>query len=235
MWQDLFESGRLLLPESPSPALPPVESVLPLSARILILLSVLLFVLQLRRFFELAPFLWNGIFRARGGARLENNYRISHYRNVLAITFFLPAVLLVYHYRLYNPALLAGMEPDLRLLCVAGVLLGYILLRFLLYLWMRPRRRGRDPYQLSGRLSFTFFIDLILLLSATVGVCLIAGVNELTVRNIIYAECVFAYVVYLIRRAQILSLFCNPFRTFLYLCGLEFFPTALLVVSAVVL
>ena len=71
MWQDLFESGRLLLPESPSPALPPVESGLPLSAKILILLSVLLFLLQLRRFFDLAPFLWNSIFRARGGAARE--------------------------------------------------------------------------------------------------------------------------------------------------------------------
>ena len=97
------------------------------------------------------------------------------------------------------------------------------------------RRRGRDPYQLAGRLTLTFFIDLIVLLSVTVGVCLIAGVNELIVRNIIYAECAFGYLVFLIRRAQILSLFCNPFRTFLYLCGLEFFPTALLVVSAVVL
>jgi len=43
------------------------------------------------------------------------------------------------------------------------------------------------------------------------------------------------YLIYLLRRAQILSMSCNSLTTFLYLCGLELLPAALMVVPAVVL
>ena len=234
MWQDLFQSGSLLLPDSPSSAVLPVEGGFPLPAKILTLVFVLLLMLQLKRFFELVPSLWDSVFRARGSFQLENSYRLSHDRTVLAITFILPAILLVFRYRLYEPAFLQGLDSNLYLLSVGGVALAYILLRLVMFLWLRPRR-NRDHYNLSGRIFFTFFILLMLLVLVTVGACTLAQVNDFTIRYLIYAECAFVYGVFLLRRAQILSLFCNPFRTFLYLCGLEFFPTALLIVSAVVL
>ena len=234
MWQDLFQSGSLLLPESPSPAVLPAETGLPLPAKILTLVFVLLLLMQFKRLFSLVPSLWDSVFRARGSFQLENSYRLSHDRTVLAHTFLLPAVLLAFRYRLYDPAFLQGVGDRMYLVWVVGVILGYVLLRVLMFLILKPRR-NHDNYHLSGRISFTFFILLMLLVLVTVGLCVLFGVNDVTIRYLIYAECAFVYCVFLIRRAQILSLFCNPFRTFLYLCGSEFFPTALLVVSAVVL
>ena len=234
MWQDLFQGGSLLLPDSPSPAVLPVESGFPLPAKLLTLVFVLLFLLQLKRFFELVPSLWDSVFRARGSFQLENSFRLSHDRTVLSITFILPAVLLIFRYRLYEPDFLQGLDSNLYLLSVGGVVLAYILLRLLMFLWLRPPH-NRDQYNLSGRIFFTFFILLMLLVLTTVGICSLVQVNDFTIKNLIYLECAFVYGVFLLRRAQILSLFCNPFRTFLCLCGLEFFPTALLIVSAVVL
>ena len=234
MWQDLFQSGTLLLPDSHSQALPPTESAFPLSGVVLIMLFLLLAILQLRRFFDLLPSLWDSVFRARGSARLENSYRLSHDRTVLALTLLLPAILIAFRYKLYYPSFLQGMESNLYLLSVAGVAIGYCLLRSLMFLWLRPRR-NRDNYNLSGRAAFTFFILLMILVLATVGVCALFSVNDLTIRNLIYVESAVAYGIFLLRRAQILSLNCNPLRTFLYLCGLEFFPTALLIVTAVFL
>ena len=234
MWQELFQSGSLLLPESPSPAPLSAESGFPLSANILTLVFVLLLIMQLKRFFELVPSLLDSVFRARGSFQLENSYRLSHDRTVLSLTFIIPAVLLVFRYRLYNPAFLQGLDSNLYLAAIVGLTLGYILLRLVLFLWLRPRKY-RDQYNLAGRLFFTFFILLMLLVLTTVGICVLVGVNDFIIRDLIYIESAFVYGIFLVRRAQILSLFCNPFRTFLYLCGLEFFPTALLVVSAVVL
>ena len=123
MWQDLFQSGSLLLPESPSPAVLPAETGLPLPVKILTLVFVLLLLMQFKRFFSLVPSLWDSVFRARGSFQLENSYRLSHDRTVLAHTFLLPAVLLAFRYRLYDPAFLQGVGDRMYLVWVVGVIL----------------------------------------------------------------------------------------------------------------
>jgi hypothetical protein len=70
---------------------------------------------------------------------------------------------------------------------------------------------------------------------ATVGILYLAGVDDLIINRFLLIESGVIYLIYLLRRGQILSLSCNPLTTFLYLCGLELLPTALLVVSAVIL
>ena len=72
-----------------------------------------------------------------------------------------------------------------------------------------------------------------LLLLFTVGILSLFSCNDLTVKRFIYIETIAVYAVFLLRKAQILSMSCNPLRTFLYLCGLEFLPTSLLVLSAI--
>ena len=234
MWQDLFRSGRLLLGEQPSPAGEPMASGLPLSAELLFILFVLLAIMQLKRILQLYPYLIDSIFRARGSAALENSVRIRHDRDVLAITLLIPAVLVMYRYRLYNPDFLQGLEPNLYMLSLLGVLLAYLLMRLVMYLLLKPRRRN-EQYQLSHKAVFTYFILLMAVMLLSVGVMALVSCNDFIVRMVIYAEILLFYLVFLYRRTQILRLYCNPFRTFLYLCALEFLPTALLIVSAVVL
>ena len=233
MLQDVFKSGRLLLPDTPPDAPAPVEEV-PLTGTLLVVASILLFLLILRSFLTVLPYLRDTVLRARGSAALENSVKVSRDRNLVAAVFLLPAVLLIFRYRLYDPSFLQGVGPDIRLLVIAGVFFGYLLLRYLLSRWARPRRRY-DDYQMAYRAGYTFFILLMMLALATVGILYLVGVDDLIINRFLLIESGVIYLIYLLRRGQILSLSCNPLTTFLYLCGLELLPTALRVVSAVIL
>ena len=231
MWQDILGSGELLLEKSPSTSTAALEAGPQLAVEVLVLVFVVVSIFLLRRFLELVPYLWDSFFRARGSFYLENSVRVSHDRNLIAISFVVPAVLIMRRYFLYNPDFLQQIPSQWHLPVLAGVLAVYLLLRRLMYVWMKPRRKS-DFYVLSHKAGYTYFILLVVLLLATVGILAITPYNNLEARPLIYGEIALIYGIYLVRRAQILSLSCNPFRTFLYLCGLEFLPTAILVLSA---
>lgn len=234
MTEEPFSSGRLLLPDTPPGAVEAAAEGFPLSGTIGVAVSVLLFLLVLRSFLSVMPYLFDSILRARGSAALEHSVRVSRDRNLVAVVLVIPAILLAFRYRLYDPSFVRDLEPDLRLGVIGGVFIGYLVLRFLLYLWARPRRRY-DEYQLAYRAGYTFFIMLMLLALVTVGVLYVLKVPDLIVRTFLLAEAGLVYLVYLLRRGQILSISCNPLTTFLYLCGLELLPTAALVLPAVFL
>ena len=234
MLDDPFTSGQLLLPDTPPEAVAAAGEGLSLAASLLVAVSVLLFLVALRSFLNVLPYLADNILRARGSAALENSVRVSRDRNLVAAVFIIPAILLIYRYRLFDIAYFETLSPDMRLLAVAGVFIGYLLLRYLLYRWLRPRRRY-DDYQMAYRAGFTFFILLMMLALATVGICYVLGLSDLTVKTFLLVETGVTYLIYLFRRGQILSISCNSLTTFSYLCGLELLPTALLVVPAVIL
>ena len=234
MLDDPFRSGQLLLPDTPPEAVEAAGEGLSLAASILVAVSVLLFLLALRSFLSVLPYLSDNILRARGSAALENSVRVSRDRNLVAAVFLIPAILLIYRYRLFDIAWFGTLSPDLRLAAVAGVFLVYLLLRFLMYRWLRPRRRY-DDYQMAYRAGYTFFILLMILALTTVGICYVLRLPDATIKTLLLVEAGVMYLLYLFRRGQILSMSCNSLTTFSYLCGLELLPTALLVVPAVIL
>lgn len=199
---------------------------------ILVVLFVLLMILQLKRVLQLAPLLSDSLFRVRGSSTLENSVHYNGDRNRLAYTLMIPAVLVTARYELYRPSFLEALPFNLYLLAVAGVFVAYVLLRQLLFRWLKPRRRY-DSYVLAHQTGHTYFIVLMVLVLMTVGVLTVFHARDWLFRGLIYAEIPLVYSFYIFRKMQILSLFCNPLRTFLYLCALEFLPAALLIVSAV--
>lgn len=229
-----FTSGQLLLSETPPEVLQSPGPAFSWSASLLVAVSVLLFLLTLRSFLSILPYLADSVFRARGSSALEGSVRVSRDRNLVAAVFLLPAFLLIYRYRLFDVAWFGTLSPDFRLLAVAGVFLGFLLLRFLLYLWLRPRRH-LDEYQTAYRTGYTLFIFLMILSLATVGILYLLHASDLTVKSFLLVETGVAFLVNLLRRGQILSAYCNPLTTFLYLCALELLPAALLVIPAVIL
>lgn len=201
---------------------------------ILVTVFVVLVILELWNFIHVAPFLWDSVFRARGSVALENNVRVARERNQLALVLILPAILFMYRYRLYDADFLQGLSANLRLAAVAGVFVAYLLLRLIIYLFLKPRRR-RDIFRMSHRSGYTFFILLMLPMLLVVGVLFLLRANDFIIRTFLYAETGLVYFIFLVRKAQILSLSCNPLLTFLYLCGLEFLPTGVLIATAVLL
>lgn len=232
--EELFKSGRLLLETTPSEGVELPEAGLPLAGELMVIVFILLFLLCLGRFLNILPFISDSIIRARGSAALENSVRVREDRNIIALILLIPACLLLYRYRLYDPGFVRDMEPDLRLLTVSGVFLGVLLVRLIIYRWLMPRRR-QDPYQVAYRAGHTFFILLLLLVLPTVGILYLFHTNDLIVRTVILAETGLLFLIYLLRKGQILSGFCNPLTTFLYLCALELLPFGLYVASALCL
>lgn len=230
----LVLSGRLLLPGSPSAAVASAPAGEPLVFTLLVAISVILLILLARPFLELLPSLADSIFRARGSTALENSVRQSRDRSLIALALLLPLLLLAYRYRLYDPQWVRDLSPSLRLGAIAAVLAGWLILRQLLYVWLRPRRRY-DFYSLAHRSGYTFFILLMMLMILTAGILAIFGSNDFTVRSFLYIEMAVLYLLFLIRRSQILSLSCSHLLSFLYLCALDLIPTGLLIVSAAVL
>ncbi len=233
MQYDPFQTGQLLLPDAPPAALTGAGEGLSMVASLLVAVSVLLFLLALRSFLNVLPYLSDNIFRARGSAALESSVRVSRDRNLVAAVFLIPAILLMYRYRLVDAAILDTLTPDYRLLAIAGLFLGYLVIRFLLYRWLRPRRRY-DEYQKAYRTGYTFFILLMMLALVSVAVCYVLRLQDSTVRTVLLVETGALFLLYLLRRGQILSLSCKPLTTFLYLCALELLPAALLVIPAAV-
>ncbi len=229
--QEMLQDSTLLLPRTPSaPAAQAVEG-LPLSGQIVTVVFVLLAILFLHRFLQLVPLLVDSFFRARGSSTLENSVRFSHDRNMQALILAIPAGVIIFRYRLYDPSFIQDLAPDVRMLAVFAVWISYLALRQFMYWCCLPRRR-QDFYALSHHMSYSYFILLMIIVLLTVWIVWAFGGSDLTMRWFLYTETIVIYAYYLFRKTQILSLFCTPLRIFLYLCALEFLPTAILVVSA---
>lgn len=233
MWETPFKSGELLMEQTPSQPETLVGGT-PLLLSILVTAFVILALLELRNFLHVAPFLWDSVFRARGSVALENNVRVARERNQLTLILMIPAILFIYRYRLYDVSFVQRLTDDWRLVAVAGVFLGYLLLRTVMYLFLKPRRRA-DNFRVAHRAGYTFFILLMLLAIAGVTILYFFRANDFIIKSFLYILSGIAYLVFLIRKTQILSISCNPLLTFLYLCGLEILPTGALIATAVLL
>ena len=228
-----FKAGKLLLPTEPAAAAAEAGPT-PVVATVLIIISVLLGLLFLSNFLNVFPYLLDNFTRARGSAALEGSVRVSRDRNIIALILIIPFILLVNRYRIYDPDFLAGRPDDIRMLIITGIFLCYLLLRRVLWFILQPHRYS-DNYPMARKVAYTFFILAGLVVLPTVGILSLFGVNDLTVRTVILAETGFLYLVFLVRKNQILSVVCGPFQVFLYLCALEVLPTGLLVASALFL
>ena len=230
----IFRSGELLLPTG-APETAVAAAAQPcLLETILILASVFTLMLLLSSIFNAVPAVVRSFTRLRGASNLEGSVRTARDRNITALVLLLPFVLVVGRTGLYSPAFLAPYGPDLRLALLCGVMAAYLLLRVILYVILKPRR-GQDGFALARRAVWNSFILLCLLLLPTVGILGLCGVDETVIRLVVFVEITFFYALAVLRRGNILLSVCNPLTTFLYLCGLEFLPTGLLVASALVL
>ena len=234
MLQDVPFSGQLLLEQTPAPEVLEAAPGLPVLFTVLLAGFLLAALLSLPRFMDLVPLLLDSLFRARGSVSLESSARYGHDRRLMATLLLVPASLLIYYYRLWNPAFLQDAPEGWRLAWICGAVGAYCLLRRIMSLLLRPRRR-QENYRIADNLGLTWFIVLGVLALVTVGVLVLFRAADPAIATVLKVESALLYLVFFIRKAQIFLLSCNGLRTFLYLCGLEILPTAALVISATAL
>ena len=231
--EEALRSGELLLNTEPALVEETVRSV-SIVEPALVSLFTLLLIIFMRNFINILPYIIDSFTRARGSSDLEGSVRVSRDRNLIAMIFIIPFILLLYFYRIYDPSFLSGMGDNMRLLLIGAIFIAYLLLRRLLVVIFAPRRVN-DNYAMAEKAAYTFFILAGMLVLPTFGILYPLGVNDLTIKTVALAEISFVYLVFLLRKSQILSTFCSPLTVFLYLCALEFLPTGLYVASALLL
>lgn len=233
--EEAFRAGRLAMPVAPSGGFSvpePLWADSPVNG-ILICVTAVAMVLLLSQLVELLPFLMGGIFRNKPAVDLEDSVRHARDRNALAIAAIPAFVLVVSRFGLYDPDWLADFSAGARTLLLLAVWTAFILLRMVLVSVAWHPRINRETYGLSARTFYNFFILATLLLVLTVGLLTLLGGNPLSIKMICWVEMGLSYLLFLVRRTQILRNSCNQFTAILYLCGLELLPAGLLVASAV--
>ena len=199
-----------------------------------VLISLLVCLLMLRRFVGVFPSLMACIVRWKESVNLEASVKNSLDRDMIAVACILPFCLVVGRFRLYDPAFMGSMGENVRTIVTIGIFLAYCGIRIMMLMTVRTHRNSGKSAKTAERCSYTFFIILTLILILTGGVLSFLNVDDGVIRSAMLWISTAIYALFLLRKTQIFISGCSFFTAFLYLCALEFFPTGVLVASAII-
>ena len=191
-----------------------------------------IFLLSVRSFFKILPSLGDCVLRWKGNVELEDSLQLSGSRNLVAIVLFVPLCMVAYSHDLYHPNFLDSMPHGLQLPVIVACMLTYVILRAFLNWQMEMGLYRTKTFIAANRSFISFIIILFIILFPTGAILNIFIDNKEFTRIALLHVTLLAYAFYIFRRGQIFASTCNPFTTFLYLCGLELLPTTVLVLSA---
>lgn len=191
-----------------------------------------IFLLSVRSFFKILPSLWDCVLRWKGNLELEDSLQLSGSRNLIAAVMFVPLCMVVYSHDLYHPDFMDALPHGLRLPALITGMLAYVTLRSFLNWQLEMGLYRTKTFVAANRSFLNFMIILFMILFPTGAIMRIFTGNEDLTSAILLHVAALVYVFHIFRRGQIFASVCNPFTTFLYLCGLELLPTTVLVLSA---
>lgn len=236
MPEDLFRSGWTEMPPVPFPE-PAMQAAWNsvLVNKVFAAVAVLLVLLNLKDFFVLLEPIFYSFSHSRGNVALEHSVSQSRLRNVTAGVLALPFCLLADRFGLYRPDFIAALPAGWRVAALLGILLAFLLVRFILFKLLCPSRLRGDERITLLRTLYTYFIALTVLMLVSTGILFVLHAGDAVVRTVLLWETAAAYLFYMVRTTQFLAWSCSGFATFLYLCSLELILAAMLVASALLL
>ena len=202
--------------------------------KILALISLIVMMLALRTLVEVFPSLMACLIRSKESVNLEASAQLSRGRNVLSVCLVVPFCLLVWQKGLYTPAFMNGLNENLCFAIIFGIFLTYVLLRKALEHFMRPKVMNSKVYATACKSGRTFFSILTLTLLSMGGIMAIFDTPAQSITSAMLWVSATIYLIYLLRKTQILISSASFFTAFLYLCALELIPTGALVASAII-
>lgn len=200
----------------------------------LVLISLIIIIMLLRRLVNIYPSLLACIIRWKENVNLESSLKLRTDRNMLAAATVIPFCLASYRFGLYSPAFIRGLGETAGLGATIGVFASYILLRNLTAFVAMPRKSGVTAYKTANAAAGTFFIILVLLLLATGGVLSFFNADQSVIKTAMIWISAATYSIFLLRKIQIFASSYNFIAVFLYICALEILPTGVLIVSALI-
>ena len=202
---------------------------------ILAIISTVSVIILMRRLLNIYPSLLACIIRWKESINLEASVKHSLDRNMFAVAMIIPFCLIVYRFGIYSPAFMEGINETFSLLIIIGIFGAYFALRRAMIRIMRPKKMNPKTYKAAICCAYTFFIILTLTLFFVGGIMALLKTDPIVTRTAIIWLSAIIYGIYVFRKTQIFTSSCSIFRGFLYLCGLEIFPTGVLVASALIL
>lgn len=202
---------------------------------ILAIISTVSVIILMRRLLNIYPSLLACIIRWKESINLEASVKHSLDRNMFAVAMIIPFCLIVYRFGIYSPAFMEGINETFSLLIIIGIFGAYFALRRAMIRIMRPKKMNPKTYKAAICCAYTFFIILTLTLFFVGGIMALLKTDQIVTRTAIIWLSAIIYGIYIFRKTQIFTSSCSIFRGFLYLCGLEIFPTGVLIASALIL
>lgn len=236
---DAFRSGTLEMSSSLSDLSGAAVSTpaIGLTASVMMLLCVVLIVISLSDFIKMLPLLLDSYTRKSSGLGLEHNLPTSRERNLAAFVLLLPFCLLADRFRFFTPRILVDNIPsEFMAPALVVVVFAYLLLRRVMFGVVRePHHLSFDARRALRRGIYNYFILAVVLVVVTIGVMLVCGSSDESIREVCLWEIAGAFGLSLLRSVNILKDFCSAFAIFLYLCALEFLPAGAMVAAALFL
>ncbi len=195
--------------------------------------AVILAILSLPEFVETFPYILKGLTRDKPLISLEDNLRLRLQRNNLSFTAMAFFCLTASMFGMISFGFASNYSSGVKTLVNIGMFLLYYLLRIMLAHAFRREGSGKEFYRAGNRMYNNVMIVLVTFMAVTIGICGTLDVDAAAIRSILIHETLLAAIVLAIRKVEIFTGFCNPFRAFLYLCGLEIFPAGMLVAAAI--
>lgn len=203
--------------------------------KILVVVSVSLFLIEFKDIFRLMPQLIYSLDRPKGGLSFEHNVSTSRSRNLIALSCIIPVGLILDKFHIFSPDFWARLNAQWSALVGIGIVCSYGILRQTLYIAIKPKRSDNVKRTALKRSPYSFFIMLTILMLITSFIMSFIDVEASLCRNIFLLEIGLCFLFCCIRNMQILSSFCSFLEAFLYLCAFEIMPAAILVASAMFL
>jgi len=227
--EEVFRSGTLEMSAAPWEGLvqEPLWADLTVN-RVLCVAAVVLVVIDLLDYLRLVPHLLYTYDRSRGAETLEHSIGTSRSRNAAAFIQAIPFCLVLDRYAVVRPAFWSGIPAAWSAPATIGLVAAFLLVRRLLYAFFRPRRLSGESFDALRHNLYNYLLLLVPLLLLTVAVLTPAHVPDTAGRRILTGEIIAVWAFALVRSGQILGAHGSGLSTFLYLCGLELLPAALL-------
>lgn len=227
----LFERGTLDLPVTP-PATVEAAALWSECAvnRVAVIAVTVLLVLVLSDLLQLMPLLLRCLSRWKGNIEIEHNIGVARTRSRIAVVCGLCLCIIADRY-----TGLAGhwtQEPGLSLAVSAAILAAYTLARRIIYLVTPIRKLDSETASALRHSLYNYSILCCILLLVSIIPMAALSVPDETRRIVILAATGLVYFIFVIRAGQIIASRYAFFRTFLYLCALEFLPAGILLISA---
>ena len=196
-------------------------------------LGVLLLLFAIPLMVDVLPASVGGLMRARELIHFENTMSLSRERDSLALLLLPLFFTALAYYRVFPSRLMVESSMPEVYGWTALFLLAYLLSRNLCLRVLGPKTDDQRARQVTARSFFTFYVLLCALMMLTYIVLLPFHLPETSITPIFRREIEVMYLLFLMRKGQILFSYNSLGKTFWYIFTLELIP-ALVLASALI-